>query len=411
MTLPIKSPAQKLLLIIAAFGSVALWFFVFKWAIANTASTQTDVKEIAEFAAAMSPRDSQTRYALAVLQDRSFLPADQAGSLAEFEAAAALSPHDYRYWLSVATARERDGNVAVAEAALNRAEQLAPNYAPIAWAKGNFLLRQKGPEEAVNALRAAVEKDGKYAAAAANALISVAGFGPESAAEMLGGSASVKAEIALALARSQKFNESVSIWRQIPAADAISSFSEQRQQLYNALWAAKKFNLAAAISPDVLPDAFSNPGFEDEIRINASGAFTWQIAEGSQPAVGLDSQQKNSGSRSLAIIFNAAGGKEFRPVSQTVGLSGGANYRLKFFYKAEINSGAGLRFEVANAADGTLIASSGDLRKSTVGWQEADAAFRRPDAVEAVTVRLVKTGCVGCSVDGKIWFDDFSLTR
>ena len=59
-----------------------------------------------------------------------------------------LSPYDYRFWMSLGTAYDQDGDAAKAEAALRRAVALAPSYAYPHWYLGNLLLRNGHYDEA-----------------------------------------------------------------------------------------------------------------------------------------------------------------------------------------------------------------------------------------------------------------------
>ena len=97
--MPVKSIKIESLLyriIIAVIGLICILsaYFFTKWSFANTISTRTEYREIADFTTNLAPSDPQTHYASAVLHEKSFLPEDFQKSLAEFEKAVALSPND-----------------------------------------------------------------------------------------------------------------------------------------------------------------------------------------------------------------------------------------------------------------------------------------------------------------------------
>ncbi len=83
----------------------------------------------------------------------------QAQAIAEYEKAVSLSPHDYRFWMSLGTAYEQAGDAAKAEQALRRAVALAPAYSYPRWYLGNLLLRNGRYDEAFAELRIASEAD------------------------------------------------------------------------------------------------------------------------------------------------------------------------------------------------------------------------------------------------------------
>src|SRR5262245_36770735 len=108
-----------------------LHWYVAKWAFANMVSLRADRTEIADIAVGLAPDDPQTHYAAAVLYDKTFLPQDQARSLSEYEMAVSRAPENYLLWLEYGKALARGGDAEKAEAALRRAEKLAPNYSVV----------------------------------------------------------------------------------------------------------------------------------------------------------------------------------------------------------------------------------------------------------------------------------------
>jgi len=141
-SIKLESASTRTVLVIAGLCCLTASFFFAKWCFANAIATQALLKEVAELSVVLAPNDPQTHYALAVLNEKTFLPEDLTKSLAEFEQATALAPHDFRLWLALGKARERRGDAAGAELALRRTSELAPNYAQIQWTLGNILLRR-----------------------------------------------------------------------------------------------------------------------------------------------------------------------------------------------------------------------------------------------------------------------------
>ena len=92
--------------------------------------------------------DPKAHLLAGVFYEKTFDVSDLDRSLAEYERAAALDPADYNLWLAVAEARDRIGDADGAGTAFSKALELAPNYADVQWAYGNFLLRQGRGDEA-----------------------------------------------------------------------------------------------------------------------------------------------------------------------------------------------------------------------------------------------------------------------
>src|SRR4051812_11355138 len=162
-SIKLNTTALRLMLLIPAVLCVIFVYSSAKWFFANTISTRSIYKEIAEFAVGLGPSDPQTHFASAVLHEKTFLPDDLPKSLAEFEQATVLSPYDFRLWFELGKARERNGDTEGAEKALRKALELAPNYSQLQWTLGNFLLRRGKEAEAFVLIRKAAEGDRSFA--------------------------------------------------------------------------------------------------------------------------------------------------------------------------------------------------------------------------------------------------------
>jgi tetratricopeptide (TPR) repeat protein len=408
-TIKLASFTYRLLLLLPAVFALLAFIFVFKWCVADSAATRANNIEIAQLTTAWAPDDPQTHYTLALLREKSFLPEDLDSSVTSYQTAAALSPFDYRYWLPFAQARERGGDAAGAEKTMRRALELAPNYAQIHWAMGNILLREDRTGEAFSEMRLALEKNPAFAATAAMTALQFSNEAPAALLEKLGNSSDVKAAMAMALARQNRFDEGASIWNSIPQDEQKNRFSDKRKELIDILIAAKKYRYAGQITQNT-PARITNPGFEEELDISNTSPFDWKIAEGAQPKIGFDEQQKAEGKRSLGIFFARASGRDFRPVAQTVAVDSNSSYRLNISFRSEIVSTGSLRWEIVDAGSGEALGATKDLSNTNDQWQGLETNFKTAAQTEAVTIRLVRTGCQSCSIEGKLWFDNFALS-
>ena len=127
--------------------------FAGKLAIGNALATRSQERQVTEVGAMLASSDPLARLAHAGVLERTFDMSSIAASLAEYEAAASLSPHDYRLWLGLGRARERDGDRPGAELAYRRASGLAPHYSRVHWALGNLLVREGRIDEGFEHIR------------------------------------------------------------------------------------------------------------------------------------------------------------------------------------------------------------------------------------------------------------------
>ena len=141
-----------------------------------------------------------------------------------------------------------------------------------------------------------------------------------------------------------------------------------------------------------------------------ASVFEWRISDGAQPQIGFDDREKFGGTRSLVIIFNSADGKDFRQISQTTTLASGGKYVFEMFYKSNLKTSAALRWEIVDAANDKILATTAALTERA-DWANLKTEFTVSEAAQAVTVRLAREPCksIICPTAGKIWFDDFSI--
>ncbi|HEY0657283.1 MAG TPA: tetratricopeptide repeat protein [Pyrinomonadaceae bacterium] len=418
-SIKLKSFASQAILAAVALVSIITTFAFTKWCLANAVSTQADFKEIAEIAVAAAPSDPQAHYISAILLEKTFLPADLTKSLEEYEKAAALSPHNYLYWLALGRAREQTGDAEGAEKALRKASLLAPNYAQVQWTLGNALLRQGKSAEALVEIRRAIQSNPSLTNAAISAFWQIYEGDVSQTRQAIGDSAEANAALAVFLARQNRFDESFEIWSSLPAELKATVIKKNGEELLSQFMTAKKYRTAQRISAEISAADAKNPAFEQivngsfetDVKMQNAGIFEWQIADGNQPQIGLDNQVRRGGERSLLLIFNSNDGKNFRPVSQTVTVAPEKTYRFSAFYKPELKTSAGLKWEIADASDGKILGSTAAITGSA-DWTNLSINFTTAKTTEAVVVRLTRENCqsVICPTSGKIWFDDFSLT-
>lgn len=373
--------------------------------------------EVAALGVELTGRDPEARFAYALLLEKTLLPQDQTNSLQQYEAAAAMSPNNYNYWLSLARAFEQAGEGEHSEIAARRAAELAPNYARVQWALGNILLRQGRQQEAFAEIRKAVAGNGAFAGPAAAGIWQVLGGDVQAVTDATGESPRINAALALLLVSEKRFVEAADIWRKIPK-NVKPELKDSGQALYAKYLEAGMYNSAAETANDIglfsaseaASEKITNGGFEYVLAPEAANAFSWIIGDGASPRIGLNENHKHSGNYSLLVSFGS-GGKGFRPVSQKLGVRPGAGYSVRFFYRSELKTEGKPVFKVVIPASGEVISSY--LITPAPDWTEADLKFAVPNGFEGVELRFVIDDCSSekCTVSGNVWFDDFELSK
>lgn len=413
-------PVQRIALIAVFLAYLTGSFFFAKWYFGNSVSIRSANKEVAAVAVGLAPADPQTHFALAVLTEDTFLPEDRMLALAEYQQTAAASPADFRVWLALGKALERNGDPNGAELALRHALGLAPEYAQIHWTLGNVLLRQGKTAGAYAGIRRAAESDRTYLEPAVSTAWQIFDGDLTGIRENLGDSAEMNFVLATFLAKQKLFDQALEIWTTLPAEAKKTTFRETGRILADEMVAARKYRDALEIRNQIgAPESGTleagrifNGGFEMNVDPDTAGLFEWQIGAGLMPQIGFDDIQKHGGNRSLVILFNSEDGRDFRTLEQTVAITGGGKYRFRIFYKSDLKTAATLRWEIVDPTDGRLLASA-DALPAVSDWAESGVGFAAPETIQAVTVRLVRVPCERgiCPITGRVWFDDASISR
>lgn len=372
---------------------------------------------LADWMVAASPNDPYTHLAAARYFEKTFEINDLDRGLAEYEAAAALAPNHYGIWLELGAARDRSGNSEGAEAAYQRALELAPTYASVEWAFGNLLIRHGKTEQGFDLISRAAASDPKnYADSAVSAALQFFDGDPDQVRKVLGSSSATNAALTNVLTSQRKWGPAYDAWNRIDKPER-QAFKDIGNRLINMSNDALQTRIAVAVSADLYEQglgigAITNGGFEGGLKLRNAGPFEWQVAQGAEPQIGLSEGVKRSGRYSMSVVFNSFEASEFRSISQRIAVEPGGVYEFNGFYRTDIKSKAAFRWEIADVHD--RILGSSDPLALNGDWATIRARFTVPAEVDGIVLRFIRTGCGAtgaCPVTGKAYFDDFSLTR
>jgi len=412
----VHTPLSRILLAATFFIVLIVCFLIGEWGFGNMVSTRAENTEIADLAVDLAPSDPQTHFAAAVTYDKTFLAADQSRSLSEYEAAVALSPHNYLLWLEYGKALSRSGDLDNAETAVRKAADLAPNYSSVAWALGNLLVRKGSEAQGFAEIRRAVEGDGNLAAPAATLAYQLLDGDVSKINGQTGSSPEMTAALAIILARDKRFDEAFAAWAQMPSSAMNERIRVNGRTLINVLIAAHHYRQALQVDASVEPAVTSNAdkvtdgGFEEDIRLENPRPFEWRMTPGSQPQLLQSTSQPHGGARSLVLRFNSNDGASLRQVGQTVVVEPGGKYLLKGFYRSDLKTSSQPVWQIA--ASGNVI-SEIPLSSPADEWREFRGSFTVPKDVDGIEIRSLIKGCGSaiCPISGSLWLDDITLAR
>lgn len=415
----------KVLLIGKVLLCAILALFFARWHFANAVSSRIDLKRpesklVIDGLIAFGPSDPQTHYAAAAIFEKTFEAGDLERSLNEYETAAALSPNNYQMWINLGRSRNLSGDTVGADAAFKRALDLAPNYAAVQWAYGNFLIRDGRTDEGFKLAALAARSNPDFARGAVSLALQIFDGNIAEVQRTLGDGEAVNAALVTSLSAGERLEDAVAAWEKIDRPAKLNSQKKLGEKLIEDLTKAKKFRLAAVVTSDlaeadadkVAVGSISNGGFEAAIKQRGAKLFEWQIQDGKEPQIGLSDSQKRSGKYGLFMVFNSFEAAEFRTISQTVAVEPGKTYEFEGFYRSDLKSSASLKVEIADASTGGAIAATPALALAG-DWATLRLRFSVPVGTDGIVIRLSRDSCAGsaCRITGRLSFDDFLLTQ
>ena len=437
-------PIRLLLVLLLAGGLGVLGWSIVRMAIGESVMTfvqrAPDLSveariEGADMAARYAPDDPLIRWrrggvylnAAAEELEESRLPT----ALGELREAAKRSSEDYRVWLALGRAEDRNGDAAAARRAFERAVELAPRHFDPRWAFGNHLLRAGDRDASFAQMRLALG----YRPSALPLVFDYAwnAFGGDGKAvtAALAPPDELKPRMIALLIERGRAEDGLQLWRALsaPTPDDVQRVSEA---LVNAGRYAMAWQIwsAAALPNRPAPDSdslLSNGGFESAVPLNAVTPFlTWRLTPGGLFKPMLDSKDAYQGRQALRIGLNVSGNQAFTIATQLIPARPATTYRLTFwlryedleslstpfveFYDPALELGVGGRPRAAM----TPI----DLRPEAVQenqdkWIGYSLDLTTAAATEALKVRIIRLPCSAppCPITGRLWFDDFRITE
>ena len=423
----VRNPLVKVLLILLLLVAGVWSYFVVRWYLGNTLAEYFNPTEsnfdAAGLALSLAPNDPLTHWrAGEVLQKN--LPLDQQGpAIAEYQKAVALSPNEYRYWMSLGTAYERAGEVAKGEEALKHAITLAPSYSFPHWYLGNLYLRAARYDEAFAELRIASKEDPGLQSQLFGLAWSVYGDDLESMRKAVGDNAADRAAFALNLLTAKHYEAGLKIWDGL-SNDEKTANRKTAKDMIDTLRINFRFHDALKVWNDTVPTEYRTElehvfdgGFEKQITYGPEIVFGWQVNNNPQMQMLIDPDKSHDGHRSLKLVFEARANLEAVNVFELVPVQPGAEYDVEWYASTkDLVTGSAPSVDVLDPTTNGVIVSSTPTPTGTIPWTKMNLSFKTGDKTEAVLLRVVRVSCAtkdtpACPIFGAVWYDDFSIQR
>jgi hypothetical protein len=332
----------------------------------------------------------------------------------ELELAVGLRPHDDYLWMELGIVRDEVGDSEGALTAFDRAVENAPFYAHTHWQRANLRLRLGRYDEAFAELRTAANSNHRFLPTLIDLAWNLSGHSVQLTEQLAGiQSTGARIEFARFLARNGKGKETLDEFRQV----ATEIAPVYRTELVRELIATKQFPEAfeiwryASAEKAVNSPAVYDGGFEGPITFSESG-FGWRILHDPKLDVSQDGFDKDTGARSLRIIFNGHSVTPDSIVSQIIIIHAQAKYRVSFAFKTnDLTSGSPLVLQVTDAVNNQALKDFEIAPEP--GWRRQSFDFDAPPDCRTIQLKLIGKGCSSgpCQIFGTLWLDSFSIEQ
>lgn len=411
---------SKILAIGVAIAAVVAAWYAVSWQIGNmlaelTPPSQPDSREVAQLAVALAPSDPATRWLVATKEKEKFSPESIENATRLFEEVVRRSPNDYRWWIELGRANEQAERTEHAEAAFDRAAQLAPNFTFPHWQLGNFYLRQNRTEEAFRELKRATEGSLLYRDQVFSLAWDYFDKDPAKVEQLAADTPDVKASLALFFAVRNSPVDALRVWNTLPDQDkaahpVIAKSIAQGffdKQFYRE---SLEFARQSGLDPEARVETISNAGFESFVGADDS-LYSWKVNRNDGKLdIATDSSVKHSGARSIRFAFRGYAKPALSNLSQFVAVQASKKYRISFWVRTEnLRSGGSPQLEIANANDATLLAVSDPFAGSSNEWKQITLDIATPSNCSGIVIRTGRQSCGECPIFGTFWYDDFSI--
>jgi len=440
MKIAFNTPARKwpVAAFVLVFAAVYMSFAT-REVLASWLGSRAHLKSL-QWAARLDPGNADYRNHVGRYYD--LVSRDPLSAIGQYKTAVALNPHSADYWFDLADAYQVLGDTANETVALDRAIQADPTKPDVAWMAANFYLVQGQNEKALHEFRVVLANDSSLAPLAIQYCWRIdpdvdhllRDVVPSNSDAYIAFLLLLQKDVALWVKEAttpgedtnlpslkahidKETSDSFKVWNAlIESQQPFEShyayeyfqFLIQRKDVDDAVmvWqqAANRFRLASYLpSPSnlVVNGTFSlDP-------LNAG--LDWQHQKQSGVKLTLDPTEFHSGRRSLLVSFDGPGIMD-AGIYQYVPVQPNTTYNFSAYYKnGEMEGAGGPHFTIQDMYTLAIYYESDELKEAGF-WKSVEGDFTTGPDCKLVVLHMRRLP-LGSPIRGKLWVDDFHLTR
>lgn len=395
-------------------ATAAVWRGVAEW------HFQRDTLAGYEQAVRWNPRNPKYHFALARAHELT-LADDSPDVLRLLEEAVQQGPHRAEHWARLGTARELAGDMAGAEAAYRRAQELFPHSPEINWRLGNFQIRAGRSVEAFPSFRAVLNGGPQLQRAVFQIARRSTDNNERILRELLSAEPGHVAAYLSYLVDVNELDAAAQCWSHLlemgqdfrprvasSYLDALLHAGRYEELL--RVWEQLSERFPLSIPRAEPENAVRNPGFEMPV-------LNWGLDWRASPALGvrghIDNQVFYEGTHSLRLDFDGTRNLHFDQVMQFVPVRPGTVYRFSGYLRARnVTTDKGLCFELRDAQDATRLRLLTEGATGSAGWAPYSLVLRTGPETRMLRLSLTRLPSrkFASHIAGTVWVDNLRLT-
>ena len=420
MKIPFNTPARKrlvaaiaLTLAVGYVGFAATQFAA--WWLGNPSRVELTSLARLKRAAWLDRGNADYRNHLGRFYD--LVTRNPALAVEHYKAAVQLNPHSADYWFDLTSAYQILGDTANQTAALEHAIRAEPTKPDVAWTAANFYLVQGENEKALQEFRVVLANDPTLAESAIQFCWRIEPDVDALLRDVVPAHNDAYIAFLTLLQTKQETAGTAKVWNALMQTQ--QSFERRRaDEYFRYLIQHKDVDQAVRVWQQTterfgLSSYLPSPGnliVNGNFSLNVLNAgFDWQHQKQSGVKLELDPSDSHAGRQSLTIAFDGAGIVD-AGIYQLVAVQPNTAYHFAAYYKNEEMEGAGgPHFTIQDMYSQTVYYESDELKDSGF-WKSADGDFTTSSDCKLVVLHVRRLP-EGSPIRGKLWIDDFHLTR
>ena len=342
---------------------------------------------------------------------------DPAAAIEPYRAAVQLNPHSARFWFDLASAYQVLGDTGGQTSALEHAIEADPATPDVAWEAANLYLVRGENEKALREFHVVLANDTSLAGSAIQfcwriepdvdallrdvvparadayiAFLSLLMQKGETAGTAKVWSALMQTRQTFEMRYVLEYFKYLILQRDVDQAVLVWQQAASRYGLSSYLPSAGNLIVNGNFSLDVL-----------------NGGLDWEYEKQPSVELTLDPGEFHGGRRSLLITFDGPGIRD-AGIYQFIPVQPNTTYEFSGYYKnGELEGAGGPHFTLQDMYSKTVYYDSDEL-KETGFWKSANGEFTT-NADCRLLILHVRRLPEGSPIRGKLWIDDFRLTR